>query len=175
MSTIVVGAILIGIITGITWVLVAQSKKQTNRRKQQLMNEFSRIGAAHDLSFTAQEILKNQVIGLDGIRRKIVVVEEKENKFSHFIIDVNEVKDCTLQKNSFSIPAQAKNDSNEVYLNKISLQFDFKKPMQPQATIVFYDNVQNHVYEILELETKAKEWRSVVTKLITQKSLAVPG
>jgi hypothetical protein len=57
----------------------------------------------------------------------------------------------------------------EKFLRNISLLFVFKEVQKPQEEIVFYDQVHNHVFEIQELETKAKEWRDLILKLITSK------
>ncbi len=166
MSTAIVGIILIIVIVLLVWLLVAVGSNQSKLRKQKILKEFSIIGTANNLSYTAQEILKGRVIGIDGIHRKMVVVEETDHRFSHFIIDLQEVKDCTVQKNFFTVPD--KTATKEVYLKNIQLQIENKRT--PPTQIVFYDNVQNHLYEIAELETKAKEWKGLILKFMVRHS-----
>ena len=169
MSTILVGALLLSAIALISGTLIAISNQHKKKRKQKLLTAFSTAGSESGLSFTAQEILKNQIIGIDGINRKIAVVAEVENVFQKKIILLHEVKECSLQKNYLHIPA-SNGGSEEKFLRNISLLFVFKEVHMPPEEIVFYDQVQDHVFEIKELEQKAIEWRDLILKLIGSKA-----
>ena len=169
MSTILVGALLLSAIALTSGTLVAISNQHTKKRKQKLLTAFSTTGTENGLSFTAQEVLKNKIIGIDGINRKMAVVAEKENLFQKKIISLHEVKECSLQRNYLHIPASS-GGSEEKFLRNISLLFVFKDVEKPQEEIVFYDQVHNHVFEIQELEQKAKEWRDLILKLTASKA-----
>src|SRR5689334_342120 len=122
MSTIIVGGLLVAAIIIICYVLLTISGKQTKKRKEHLLTEFSKVGTANSMTYTAQEVLKNKVIGIDGISRKIAMVEEKEKTFHHLVIDLAEIKECRLQKNYFQIPLTSGGREEKV-LESIALLF----------------------------------------------------
>ena len=61
----------------------------------------------------------------------------------------------------------------ENYLTSIVIQFQFIHSAAPLG-ISFYDSACNSIYEMAELEAKAKDWVAVLSKMIAkeQKSLA---
>ena len=69
-----------------------RDKRKTERLFRQLSNE----GAKNGLTFCSQEMLENKVIGIDGIHRKILVLEQNKNKYNTSIISLDEVHHCQL-------------------------------------------------------------------------------
>jgi hypothetical protein len=131
-----------------------------------LLKHFSLLGAQNGLSFSAQEILNNCVLGLDGVHRKILVVTREDDYYGSFIINLNEVRNCTVKKIYGTIRANDLKDHKlEQYLEKIVLHFDLHE--RPSVEIVFYKNFENHIYETQELEQKAKHWEAILSKMRT--------
>ena len=63
---------------------------ELKKKKEKLFVFFSKLGSLYNLSFTGQEILRDKIIGLDGPRRKLLIVEESLNKYNSIIIDLYE-------------------------------------------------------------------------------------
>ena len=132
----------------------------------QLLHHFSQTGSQHNLSFSGQEILKDVVIGLDGVHRKLLVMERLPgDAFNSFVIDLNEAKSCSVKKEYGTINGgDLKVQRLEQYLQRITLHFALCD--KPPAEVVFYKHFENHIYEIAELESKAKHWEAILSKML---------
>ena len=166
MSTLIVAAILISVITGICLVLVSINNKHRKKAAYELLNRFSKLGTENNLSFSSQEILENCIIGLDGIQRKLLILKEiDKNKYDSILLDLNEVKRCT-KKNIYTRVniGTTKQEKFENHLDKIVLDFDFIDNRQP-VQILFFEPVRNHIFAMLELEQKAKKWEAILSQI----------
>jgi hypothetical protein len=166
MSTLLVAAIIVGSIVAICLLLIGIHNKHKREAMNNILKHFSQLGTENNLSFSSQEILNHCVLGLDGVNRKILVVTREDNFYGSFIIDLNEVKNCTVKKIYGTIkPGDLKDHKIEQYLEKIVLHFELNS--KPPVEIVFYKNFDNHIYEIQELEQKAKHWETILSKMLT--------
>jgi hypothetical protein len=164
MSTILVAAILVGSVVAICFLLISVHNKHKREAMNNLLKHFSQLGTENNLSFSSQEMLNNCVLGLDGINRKILVVTKEDNFYGSFIIDLDEVKTCSVKKIYGTIKAgDLKNHKLEQHLEKIVLQFTLNNKLS--AEIVFYQHFLNHIYETQELEHKARHWEAILSKM----------
>lgn len=172
MSSLIVAAIIVGSVVGICLLLISVHNKHNREAMNNLLKYFSQLGIENDLNFSSQEILKNCVLGLDGVQRKILVVQREDDSFGSFIIDLHEVKNCTVKKVYGTINVgDLKKGKLEQYLEKIVLHFDLNN--NSSVEIVFYKHFENHLLEALELEQKAKSWDAILSKMqIPLKSIA---
>ena len=166
MSTFFVAAVLVGIVAAVILLLVSLDKKQKRKAMTQLLDAFRQTGSEHNLSFSSQEILKEAVIGLDGVNRKLLVLEqEADNTFTSFVIDLNEVKSCSVRKEYGTISySDAKERKPEQYLQRITLHFLLCD--KPPVEVVFYKHFHDHIYEIAGLESKARHWEAILSKMV---------
>ncbi len=141
--------------------------KNPKKKKEDLFLQLSWEGTANNLIFCSQEILQNKVIGIDGIHRKIMIVEKTRDTYNCSIISLDEVEHCELVKSCGSLnPANLKNFEIEKNLHAIELQFEFKNHSQP-ASITFYNSLINSRKEFDLLKAKAEFWSVMLSKLIT--------
>src|SRR5579885_3685024 len=99
MSTIIIAVVLVGLIVAVCLLLVIMNNKQKRKALNRLLHEFSKTGTEHNLTFSSQEILKNCIVGLDGVKRKVLVLEKlEETDFHSFVIDLNAVKSCSVNR-----------------------------------------------------------------------------
>jgi len=141
-------------------------KHNFKKREEQLLIVFNRLGSLYYLSFTSQEIFHNKIIGLDGLRRKILIIEDCNHRYDFRFIDLCEVKACKLKKIYGSVNgSDSPKNRLEKYLEAITLQFDFKRENPPVA-LEFYPNITNNIFNITELERKAKQWEVLVSKML---------
>ena len=166
MSTIIVTAILISVITGICLVLVSINNKHRQKTASELLNHFSKLGTENKLSFSSQEILENCIIGLDGIQRKLLILKKiDKDEYDSILLDLNEVKKCS-KKNIYTRVniGTSKKERFENHLDKIVLDFDFIDNRQP-VQILFFEPITNHIFAMLELEQKAKKWETILSQI----------
>lgn len=166
MSTLIVAAILIGSVAVVCFLLISIHNKHKREAMNNLLKHFSRLGAENGLNFSSQELLKNSILGLDGVHRKILVVTKEENLTGSFIIDLNQVKNCTVKKVYGTINVgDLKKGKLDQYLERIILHFEMNG--KPSVEIIFYKHFDNHVYETQELEQKARHWETILSKMQT--------
>ncbi len=142
--------------------------KNEKKKKERLFIRLSREGTANNLTFCSQEILQNKVIGIDGIHRKIMILERIKNTYNCSIICLDEVQHCELVTN-----AGVLNTNNlrrfDIEKNQaaIELQFEFKNHAQP-ASIIFYDSLLNSKKELALLKAKAEFWSIMLSKMLNR-------
>ncbi|KAA9038136.1 hypothetical protein FW778_15400 [Ginsengibacter hankyongi] len=138
------------------------------KRKEGAFLQLSREGAANNLIFCSQEMLQNKVIGIDGIHRKILIVEKIKNKYNSSLISLNEVQNCKLvTKYKTSEPGNITQSENSKNLFAIELEFEFRNRAKT-ASIMFYDGLINSQRELLLLKAKAEYWSVMLSKMITR-------
>lgn len=140
---------------------VTNIKKKKTNGLLALLNE---AATQYNLSFSSQEILKNRIIGVDGISRKLIIAEEQNDINAYDVIDLEEVKSCKMKRNYTTVNMGDK--KTEEHLSAIVLQFHFKNGKEAHS-LPFYNDITNHIYEIAELENKAKDWEAMLSKMLT--------
>lgn len=118
-----------------------------------LIKKLNIEGSAKHLTFCSQEILQNKVLGVDGIHRKIMILEKKKDGYYSSIISLDEVHDCQVVTKSSSAET-------------LELQFEFNNHTQP-ASIVFTNGIFNSQKEFAFLKAKAEYWCIMFSKMLT--------
>lgn len=136
------------------------------KQEAQLLAAFNRLRAFHNLSFTYQEILHNVILGLDILRRKVLIVEAYDRMYDFKLIDLFEVGACNLKRiYRYASSGYFEKNTSQENLDGVALQFDFKSETPP-VTLAFYRNMVNNVNEMAELECKAKQWEMLISKML---------
>ena len=167
MSTLLISAMIIAGTIAIFVFIIAVNKKSNRKRTKTLIDTFSLAGAVRGLNFSSQEVLRNKIIGLDGLQQQLLVFDFSE---THIFISLplTEVKDCIVKKEFDTVDyGNAKNPSTEQELRFVSIQFTFKK-RSDNFSLTFYDSKINSIYEMKELEAKARDWQLLLTKMIAK-------
>jgi hypothetical protein len=153
-------------VVSLFYILIPFFSSTSKRRIINLVRKLNREGAANNLTFCSQEILQNKVIGIDGIHRKIMILEKKSDGYYSSIIYLDEVHDCQLVTKSGSI-----NSGNLKKLGAanhpvtLELQFDFINHTQP-TSIIFSNGIINSKKEFAFLKAKAEYWCIMFSKML---------
>ena len=166
MPALIAAAIMAGAIIAICLLLVRIEQKQKRKAMNRILSRVNFLESKYNLGFSSQEILKHCVIGMDGLRRKILVINSDENTSPSFVlIDLNEVKCCSVRKQYGTTQGGAlKQKPLEQYLQSMALHFELKND-KPPVDVLLYDYRRNDVSEIRELEEKAKRWETLISKM----------
>lgn len=159
MSPIFITICLLAFITLVALQVIIFIKKRTNK-KEQLLLRLSKEGSANDLVFCSQEILCDKVMGIDGIHRKVMILEKVDRKYKSCVLCLDDMQSCQLKK-SFGFTKD---------LSKIELQFGFKNNHTP-ATVTFYDQLVNSKREIVLLKAKAEFWSIMLSKMLLRQQV----
>lgn len=150
-------------------ILVIMHNHQLKTRKDSILSFFRKVAFVHNFSFTGQEILRDMALGLDGPKRKVLIVEERNKNYDSHIIDLSEVSTCKVKKVYAAIDITSyKKNRPEEYLKSIALEFEFKTDRSPVAAC-FFRNESNGLYEIKELEARVRNWEAMLSKMLQKK------
>ena len=166
MYTIIIAAIFVISTIGIFTIFASISKKNARKNKKMLLKWLSKSGSEHGLAFSSQEILKNKIIGLDGLNQTLLILEF-ENADNIICIKMQEVKNCTVEKKYDSIViGNERKAKPEPHLRSISINFSFKNSREP-ISVSIYDSCINSIYEMQELRAKARNWEKTLSGMIS--------
>lgn len=168
MSTLIVAGILVAGVAGICLLLISINNKQKLKYMNQLLHHFSESGTKNNLVFSSQEVLPDCILGLDGVHRKLLLVNRTgEDEFVINLIHLDEVKSCSVKKHYAAIPAGTlKSKRLEQLLETVVLHFELVNN-KPPTEIAFYKHPDHHIYQLKELEQKAKDWATLLSKMLT--------
>lgn len=148
------------------YILIPFFTSTSKRRIENLVRKLNFEGAANNLTFCSQEILQNKVIGIDGMHRKIMILEKKSDGYYSTIISLNEVHDCQIVTKSHSIHGKnLKKLRTANYPATLELQFDFNDHTQP-VSIIFSNGIINSKKEFAFLKAKAEYWCTMFSKML---------
>lgn len=139
-------------------------------QKEHLLKKLCMEGASNDLIFCSQEILNNKVIGIDGIHRKIMILEKTKNNYHCSTISLDEVHDCqVITKPCFVNEFNRKKTVNGKCHDGTTLEllFEFNNKSQP-ASIVFCNDLIKSTKEFIFLKAKAEYWRVMLSKMVSR-------
>ena len=172
MSNIIVAVIIVASVILVCLLLAGVHNKQKRKAMNELLNYFRQAGTENNFSFSSEEVLHNSVLGLDGVHRKLLLVIRDGSLFKSSVIDVNNIQSCTVKKHYGTIQAgDLKKHKLEQYLERIVLHVE--PAGHPPVEIVFFSYADNHLFEIPELEQKARHWETFLAKM--QKPLKKTG
>ncbi len=145
-------------------------KKQKKKAAAILLLQLSRSGAENNLSFSSQELLNGSILGLDAMRLKLLILQQgDEDSYERNIIDLEMVKNCSVKKvyKPFH-EGNSKGNKIETYLDKIVLHFEFTDNRE-SSEVNFYRHISNNIYEMQDLEHKARKWELMLLQMTGNK------
>lgn len=170
MSTIWVAAIIIAIAVIPAAIFVRLHKRREKKRIESLLAQFNNAGIKHNLSFTHQEMLKDKVLGLDANTQTLLLFQFNATHMET-VIDLTDVETCTVYREYASLSTGGNKEAKaEPVLAGMGLQVVLLNDVPP-LLIGFYNHHINGIYEIAELEKKAKEWKSLLAQQRNRKAL----
>jgi len=131
--------------------------------------QLNKLGSKFNLSFSSYVTLGNKIIGLDVMKRKLLIAEKINGLFRPYFIELNKVSVITVQKIYNSIKAgDLKKRRIEEFLQSICLQLEF---VNGENTIVlpFYERTIDDIHNLKWLESKARNWQMMLSKMLRGK------
>lgn len=170
MSTIAFSVLIVLFVVFLFIGLIYINNNQKKKAVTVLLERLSKSGAQNNLTFSSQELLSDAVIGFDAMRLKVLVLhQDNEAACEWHLIDLELVKNCSVKKIYKPFYEGTSNKKAiENYLDKIILLFEFTDNQEP-IEINFYRHISNNIYEMQELEHKAKKWETMLLQMTGNK------
>jgi hypothetical protein len=167
MQTILAGAIVIACTIGMVLFLFFRNRNNVQRKKKAIIDAFTEKAAGLGASFSSQEMLKDTVIGLDHLHQRLLVFDHLKTQ-SLVSIHLADVQKCVLTKEFQHVNyGSEKKSEMEKTLQSVVLKFSFKNSPD-HFTLSFYDSMLYSIYEMAEMEEKAKKWEALLSQLIVE-------
>jgi len=161
MSTIFMAILIIAFTVILPWILINRHKKAQQKKERAHFHRFSNAGSERHLSFSRQEIIQNKIIGFDGIQQVLMIIE-MEHDYDVTCIAIKDLVKCSITKVYHTV---GENQDKEKICKEINLVFIFSDDRTP-VPVLFYNNDTNSVYLMAEMEAKAKEWQTSISRMI---------
>ena len=140
--------------------------QQKRKRMHALFHRFSESGSKNSLTFSGQEVLSDCILGLDGMHRKLLILKVQEGAVKDTVIDLAEVKTCSVKKQYGTINIDGlKHRKLDQYLQWMGLRFEFHKG-RPAIEVPFYRHPTHSLYQLQSLEQKARFWETMLSKML---------
>ncbi len=128
--------------------------------------QLSELGSKLSLAFSSHELVAEKIIGLDGIKKKLLILEQNKGIIQINIIALDEVSSISVKKTYSSIkPGELSIRKVYEFLESIFLQFDFQDERE-RIVLPFYENRINKTGDLPGLEIKVKNWQIILSKMI---------
>ena len=109
--------------------------------------------------------MNKKIFGVDGIKRKILVLEENNGLNSSYIIELDTVKSISMKTVYDSIkPDELRKRRLDEFLKTIHLQFEFKDGRDAVA-LPFFEHKKNNIEDLPVIERKTKNWKMIFAKM----------
>ena len=139
--------------------------KNTNLNRDKYLR-VSELGSELGLSFSSHLELADKVIGLDGIQRKILVCEFKDEQNVYQIIPLDKVKSISVKRTYSGIkPGELNERRFEEFIKSIDLKFECSDE-DGAISLPFYEEETDDAADLAQLESKVKNWQLVLSKMI---------
>lgn len=136
------------------------SKQSSKDRYTQL----SQLGSKLNLTFSSQMSIAGKTIALDGLKRKLLVLDDGSR---HYVIHLDDVKNISVKKTYTSIkPGELDKKRFDEFLQAILLYFEYRDGGRP-VTLPFYERGNNSLHDLPMLERNARNWQMILSKMIS--------
>ena len=128
--------------------------------------QVSKLGSRLNLSFSSHLALSDKIIALDGIQKKLLVCEFKNDAVKHCLIELSKVKSISIRKIYEGIKAGELNErSFEDFIRTIRLHFEHTDNAD-DTDIIFYEKESDKSFAAREIETIIKKWQIILSKIM---------
>jgi hypothetical protein len=133
----------------------------------------SELGSKLKLSFSSHVRLGSRIIGLDGLKKRLLVVEIKNEESDPYIIELDQVDTISIKKTYSSIkPGELNKKGLRAFLKSIYLQFEYYNENKTIA-LPFYERDTDRLKDLPTLERNAANWQMILSKMANTQNKAV--
>lgn len=158
--------LIISVIIAVSLLIIIISHIRRQKKTERLLSSFENAATEFNLSIARQQLLGTRMIGYDDANNKLLFLVRTGNKEDGYLVDLEDVKSCTVNKSYGPIKNSRTNPG--AYIKMIALQLNYKNGAKP-LLLPFYIKAIDAVSEIMERAKQAKEWQTLLSASMIQK------
>lgn len=136
--------------------------KSATKKKEKIFNKLLK---QEQLTLTSKEMWNNSIIGINETKKIMLFVKLKDAQKDFFIISLNDVKSCQINK----VKRDFKKDKKmEFELQKLDLELSFISKT-PNVLLNFYD-INDSLSQDFEMQ-RAEKWETLIQQNIQKQVL----
>ena len=171
MSDIIIVIILIMPVVLVIAVINYTHKKRRTKAHEELGVYLDQIIKKHRIHPGFRKKLVHQLVLVDGASGKIVVVNHKDNLFSHEIFSMNAIKNRKVITVKQVIPLDEGSRKTEVITTQIGVELSFTRP-EKEIFLVSYDHRDQNIFQMAEMEKEARQLNEDLSHYTTPELLS---
>ena len=156
MSDIIIVILLIMPVVLVVTALNYTHKKRKSKAREELGTYMDQVTKEHRIRPAFKKKLIHQLVMVDGASGKIVVVNHKDNQFSHEIFSIDAIKNMKVITVKQVIPLDEGNRKTEVITTQVGVEISFTRP-EREILLVSYDHRDQNIFQMAEMEKEARQ------------------
>ena len=139
-------------------------KKQKRQKERKLEGKLAQLIAQRKLTISKKEQLRNRLIVVDATERALVHLWFENDDATYELIHLDAVKKCEIIRLSNRITEKSAKGKSQVHEHVTAIQLQLATDKNT-FTIPFYNEVDDGLLEMQELNKRAEEWRDNINVL----------
>ena len=165
-STIIIAAILIGILAAIVAAFIYSSKKGTRKKQKGLQDAYTLVINQHALHPEDMEVFDQRILALDG-SRKVFVSVQLDPAHAADVIPLAEVEECHVWTDGFRVSG-GRTQSQEEQVNAVMLSF--VRRSGEVINVPVYSARHDGIFDRMLLTGAAKAWQARINGVLKGRS-----
>jgi hypothetical protein len=171
MYSLIICFVIITILIIVFKTLVSINNRHRKDKLNNLVYRFGILEKEYNLNIYKKEVLENFIIALDEEHKKLFVFKILRDHYDFIIVHIKDIKACSKKKiYKSSLVQETRNRRPEKYLDKIVLEFEYKRG-GGQVQVAFYDSAINNANQIFHLNKRADEWEKHIAETTNENLL----
>jgi hypothetical protein len=147
-------------------ILVNSSHKKQKKKKQEAyLKNLEQVKAETGFHPTYTKHLHTQLIALDEVNRKLLVIDNKNDVYSHTLFDLTDLKSYDLKHVKETVLLEGGKKS-ETFTSLMGLDIVPAANGERSKLIVFYDHHEHNIMSIQVIEKEALQLKERIRGLI---------
>lgn len=170
MATIWIVILLMVPVVGVIAALNISHKKQQQKADKRISVYLQQIMEQTGLINSFQKNLSHQLVILDDVNRKLLVIDHVDQTYSHTLYELDDIKGIEVI-NKRVMAADERNKKAAGFTSQVGLEIIPADGSDPKKLLVFYDHLKHSVYLMAEMEQEAKQLGQRIKEAKTKKQI----
>ena len=169
MSTLWIVIILVIPIALVIFLLNRAHKKQLQKIDKRNSIYLQQVIKQTGLVNNFQKKLSHQLVILDEVNRKLLVIDHVDSTYSHRLYELDDIKALEVLHVKQIMGSEGKNTRSETFTSYIGLQIVCENGTSSKQLLVFYDHLKHNVFLMADMEKEAKQLQQTIKETIKKK------